>query len=85
MTTASEAVILVQKNSEVEFGNYFAKVVIWGVGTVVEHGASEHLMQQIADGVAATIASPLQSELHRLDAGCSRHGSILEHKDDENC
>ena len=43
-----------------------------------------------ADGVAAAvnaaaIASPLQSELHRLDAGCSRHGSILEHEDDENC
>ena len=47
MTTVSEAVILVQKNSEVEFGNYFAEVVIWGVGAVVEHGASEHLMQQL--------------------------------------
>ena len=38
----------------------------------------------IADDVAAAvnaaaIASPLQSEMRGLDAGCLRHGSILEH------
>ena len=60
--------ILVQKNSQFEFGNYFAEVVIWGVGAVFEHGASEHLMQKIADGVAAAIASPSRSELRRLKA-----------------
>ena len=88
-TIASEPVILVQKKFEVEPGSYFAEKKIWGVGTVVVHAASEHWMQQTADGVAAAvnaaaIASPLQSELHTLDAGCLMHDSVLEDEDEED-
>ena len=93
MKIASEAMILEQKNFEVGFGNYFAEKMKWEVGAVAVHVASENWMQQIVDGagVAAAavnaddIASLLHSEMHRLDVGCSRHGSLLEDEDDEDC
>ena len=91
-TIVSEPEILVQKKFEVEPESYFAEKKIWGVGAVVVRAASEHWMWQTADGAAAAaaaanaaaIASPLQSELHTLDAGCLMHDSVLEDEDEED-
>ena len=79
-----------QKKFEIEPESYFAEKKIWGVGAVVVRAASEHWMRQTADGAAAAaanaaaFASPLQSELHTLDAGCLMHDSVLEDEDEED-
>lgn len=72
---------VVQKNSEVEFGNYWVQTMIPGVGAVVVHVTPADLILQIVAAAAAAVnaAFPLHS-VHRLAAGLLRH----EYEDDED-
>ena len=67
--------MLAENYCVIEPGNYFAKLMIWGVGTETGLEASLHLMQQIvvaadaADNAdAAAVAFPLLTALHMLGA-----------------
>jgi hypothetical protein len=74
---------VVQKNSEVEFGNYSVRTMIPGVGAVVVHVTPADLILQIVAAAAVNAAFPLHS-VHRLAAGLLRDDSVHEYEDDED-